>query len=282
MLLLSRTSPISGIDQAAPSAMTLTRHQRGTLVLFATFSLYWLATLRLDMEASAWQQALLGFNTWLFLVIALKLSTPAERTQTIAMVLVATAVECLCSIIWGLYRYRLENLPMYVPPGHGLFFLMALRMADLPWIKHSARVLVTAVLVGAIGLVLRGLFVLPVPDLFGFGSWVVLLCFLLAGRYPLFYAMTFALTMVLEFYGTSLGTWTWQAQVPYLGIPCGNPPAAIGVGYCIMDNLARRLAPHLTRAWSQVLAFRWNRSPRLWTTPAAAPVATQPSTESGS
>jgi hypothetical protein len=40
--------------------------------------------------------------------------------------------------------------------------------------------------------------------------------------------------------------------VPLLGLPAGNPPAAIGVGYCIMDALARQLAPHLPRALASI------------------------------
>src|SRR4051794_4144177 len=214
MLLLANGARSTSIVTGPPGASTLTRHQRVTLLLFAAFTLYWLATLRLDIDATFGQQLLLGFNTWLFLVVALKLSTPAERTQTIAMVLVATGVECLCSIVWGLYRYRLENLPMYVPPGHGLFFLMALRITDLPWVHRYPRGLVGLVLIGTIALALRGLLFVGEPDLFGLGSWIVMLCFLLAGRYPLFYGMTFALTMLLEFYGTGLGTWAWQPHVP--------------------------------------------------------------------
>ena len=53
-------------------------------------------------------------------------------------VLVATAFECLCSLILGVYRYRLENLPLYVPPGHGLFFLVAVRVADLPLLRRRS------------------------------------------------------------------------------------------------------------------------------------------------
>ncbi len=56
----------------------------------------------------------------------------------------------------------------------------------------------------------------------------------------------------LEFYGTGLGTWSWLPVVPLLGLPAANPPAAIGVGYCIMDAAARQLAPRLRGALARV------------------------------
>jgi hypothetical protein len=59
--------------------------------------------------------------------------------------------------------------------------------------------------------------------------------------------------MILEFYGTSLGNWAWAPVSPILGLPTGNPPAAIGVGYCIMDGLARLLAPRVEHAAQKVL-----------------------------
>ena len=47
------------------------------------------------------------------------------------LVVVATVLECVGSLIWGAYTYRLSNLPLYVPAGHGLFYLSALRAASI-------------------------------------------------------------------------------------------------------------------------------------------------------
>ena len=72
--------------------------------------------------------------------------------------------------------------------------------------------------------------------------WLMLIFFLRRGRDPLLFAVTFGLTMVLEFYGTAVGTWHWAAVFPNTGLPAGNPPSAIGAGYCVLDALAVRLA----------------------------------------
>ena len=43
--------------------------------------------------------------------------------------MVATCAEVVGSIIWGVYTYRLENLPSFVPPCHGLVYLAGVSLA---------------------------------------------------------------------------------------------------------------------------------------------------------
>jgi len=237
-------------ERAELAAEQNRRETRVTLFLAAAFLLYCPLTLALDTTTSGSQQVLLGLTTWAFLVVALRLCPAEQRIQVISMVIVATGFECLGSLVLRAYTYRLDNLPLYVPPGHGLFFLVAVRLAVLPWVERRARLVVVAVFAGSILLLARGL-LQPTPDLFGFGSWLVLVPFLFCSRFGFLYAISFGLTMALEYYGTTLGNWAWAPESPILGLPTGNPPAAIGVGYCIMDSLARAFAPRV-----QVLRVR--------------------------
>jgi hypothetical protein len=216
---------------------------RTTLFLGAASLAYWLLALRLDSQTMLSQQVALGLITWLFLALALRLSPPAERVQVLTMVGVATAFEVFSSLLVGFYRYRLENIPLYVPPGHGLFFLMALRVSELPWIVRRQWLAVGSALAASVALAIRGAVFLPTPDLFGLAAWLVFLWFVFSGRYPRFYAVSFAMTMALEFYGTSLSLWRWAPVAPIVGLAAGNPPCGIGAGYCVMDGIARRLAP---------------------------------------
>lgn len=226
---------------------------RTTLVLLVAFTAYWLVFLRLDIATDAPQQAALALTAWAFLALALRASPPAERVQVLTMVGVATACECLGSILWGAYRYRLGNLPLYVPAGHGLFYLTALRVAELPALREHARAIVVGVVVFASALLARNLAAPPLPDLLGLVTFAVLVRFIVRGRFPLLYAVSYAMTMALEFYGTSLGIWTWAPVLPGLMLPAANPPAGIGAGYCAMDGLARRMAPRVAR-----LVARWS------------------------
>jgi hypothetical protein len=75
--------------------------------------------LALDHFASAGQQLILGVATWLILIGACTSLGAEDRVRALLVVVVATCGEVLNSIVLGAYTYRLENLPTFVPPGHG-------------------------------------------------------------------------------------------------------------------------------------------------------------------
>ena len=61
-------------------------------------------------------------------------------------VVVATTAEILCSLIWGIYDYRLGNLPVFVPAGHGLVYLVGYRFSQTRLVEmHHAVVRAVAV-----------------------------------------------------------------------------------------------------------------------------------------
>jgi hypothetical protein len=49
----------------------------------------------------------------------------------------------------------------------------------------------------------------------------------------------------LELYGTAIGTWRWERELPGLGIPDGNPPSGGASGYVWFDVMALLVAPYL-------------------------------------
>src|SRR2546427_1905473 len=167
---------------------------RGTVALLVAFALLIAFLLPLDRATTAAQQLALSLVAWGFLVAALALQSTAIRVQVIVLVIVATVLECIGSLVWGAYTYRLENLPLYVPAGHGLFYLSALRAASLPWLRRNARVVVVAVAAGATAWMLYGLAARPLPDLLGLVTWAIFIRFIVRGRYPLLYALSFAMT----------------------------------------------------------------------------------------
>ena len=218
---------------------------RGSLGYALAFAGFVGVALPLDRTTSSLEQSALGLTAWIFLAIALWLQPPAVRVQIAALVVLATLLEIVGSILWGAYRYRLGNLPLYVPAGHGLFYLAALRVASLPILERHARRIVIAVTAGATLWMLYGLARPPLPDLLGFVTWAIFIRFIVRGRYPLLYAVSFAMTTALELYGTGLGIWRWAPVLPGLMLPAGNPPTGIGAGYAAMDALTRRIVGRL-------------------------------------
>ncbi len=79
--------------------------------------------LAVDTQVDAQAQLLLGAAAWIALALALCGVPPLQRAQALVVVVVASCAEVVGSIIWGVYTYRLENLPSFVPPCHGLVYL---------------------------------------------------------------------------------------------------------------------------------------------------------------
>ena len=42
--------------------------------------------------------------------------------------LFATIGEVTGSLVWGVYHYRLHNLPLFIPPAHGLVYLSGIAL----------------------------------------------------------------------------------------------------------------------------------------------------------
>jgi hypothetical protein len=194
-----------------------------------------------DSKVTAvWQQDVLGGLTFTVLFLA-ALKTPKEqRVQVWTCVVVATCFEVFGSLVWGVYRYRLHNLPLFVPPGHGIVYLFGLLAAQTPVVRHHGRRVAHAILGAAAVWAMLGLTVLPVLtgwfDVQGALCLPVFAYFLLRSpRWPLFAAI-FVIVSELEICGTSFGNWTWMATAPWTHIPSGNPPSVIAGGYCVIDG----------------------------------------------
>ena len=76
--------------------------------------------------AGIWVQRLLGLATWVVLLALLRGEGRSVRIQVAAVMVAATMLEYTASPLLGLYTYRLQNVPSFVPPGHGLVYLAAL------------------------------------------------------------------------------------------------------------------------------------------------------------
>ena len=226
-----------------------------TLFCLATLTIT-VTGLALDHFANLSVQMLLALCTWGFLAIAFVHLTPMERAQTSVVVVVATCAEVIGSVIWGVYTYRLGNLPLFVPPGHGLVYLTGLRLSQTPLFRERARLLVTGAMVAVGAWALLGLTALERTDAAGAVGAVVLLLFLWRGRAPAVYAGVFFAVAFLEIYGTAIGTWRWAEEIPGLGVPDGNPPSGAASGYVFFDIAALALAPGLLLWWARVTGRR--------------------------
>jgi hypothetical protein len=213
---------------------------RGALPLLG--AAYLAALLAADHFASRGEQLALGALTWAVLALALRRLPLATRVQALGVVAFATVGEVTGSLIWGVYHYRLHNLPLFVPPAHGIVYLTGLQLSRA--LRRHVRLLAGTAAATAFGWGLLGLTVLPHRDVAGAIGVPLLLAFLWRSRNRAVYAAVFLVVAALELYGTALGTWQWARTLPGLGIPDGNPPSGVASGYVWFDVMALLVTPY--------------------------------------
>ena len=229
-------------------------------VAAAALAGYLALLLAVDTHVGTRGQLVLAGATWVVVAVALWRATAERRAQALLVVAVATSAEITGSVIWGVYTYRLENLPLFVPPAHALVYLAGVSLAAA--VARHERALVWTALIAVNVWAIVGLAGIPRTDIGGALGAVLLTFFLLRGRAPAIYAGVFLVVAALELYGTAIGTWTWAAEIPGTGIPNGNPPSGVASGYVWFDLVALALAPRVLSAVARL------RSPAARAAPA--------------
>ena len=192
-----------------------------------------------------WLQRGLGAATWVVLLLALRRVDPVVRAQTVVVVAFATLVEFVFSPTLGVYTYRFHNVPMYVPPGHGLVYLSAFALGHAPSVTRHLRAWSAVVLVAGGAWAGYGLFLAGRQDALGAFWFACLAGFLFFGPSKAVYVGAFAVVSWLELVGTHLGTWAWSTVGPTGAISIGNPPSGAAGGYGWFDLAGLLAAPYL-------------------------------------
>jgi hypothetical protein len=224
------------------------------LIRAAAIAGYLAALLAVDTQVGLHGQLALGGLTWIVLLVVARPLTPERRVQVAVVICAATVAELTGSILWGVYSYRLHNLPTFVPPAHGLVFMAGLSLSET--LRRHSRTLLLAAATAASVWGLLGLTVLPRTDAAGAVGVPLLLAFLWRSRFRATYAGVFVVVAALELYGTAIGTWRWAETLPGLGIPDGNPPSGVASGYVWFDVMALLFAPRLLAVMRRTWRFR--------------------------
>jgi hypothetical protein len=196
--------------------------------------------LAIDQHWARHGQVVVSAAAWIVCAALLARSAPRNRHALLACLAFATAGEVFLSLVWGLYEYRLGNIPLFVPPGHVLLFFLGMQIAArIPdrgewWIA-------------ALALPVVALFAWNGRDTLGPLLYALFLgCMLLSPSRKL-YATMFVLSLAMELYGTWIGNWAWSRQVPWLGLTTLNPPIAAGAFYCVLDLLVVSATSRVSR-----------------------------------
>lgn len=228
-----------------------------------TTAISWITlVLVLDADGGRWLQRGLGAATWVVLVALLARESPLVRVQTVVVVVFASVVEYTFAPLLEVYSYRFDNVPMYVPPGHGLVYLAALAIGRMALVSAYSRWWVNLVLLVGGAYAGYGVIGADRPDVLGAFWFCCLVAFLRWGPSPGLYIGACVVVTYLELVGTRLGNWTWGATDPTGLVSIGNPPSGAAGGYGWFDLAAIVVAPPALALLGRFTADRATPEPR--------------------
>ncbi|NVJ89309.1 MAG: hypothetical protein HWD82_07700 [Flavobacteriaceae bacterium] len=174
--------------------------------------------------------ALLSF-LWMY-----KRAYPRTRKLMIYAVFLGLLGEYFFSIYLGMYTYRLENVPWYVPLGHAALYGRVFIFSKDPLARkhHKAIEHFFALIIMIFAIVYLVFF----DDIFGF--LMTILVFLLLYKRPkdrLYFYTMYIVVALLEIGGTAFGCWKWPpiAFNVFEFLPSNNPPSGISLFYFLLD-----------------------------------------------
>jgi hypothetical protein len=219
---------------ASESSLYATFKSLGALYLFILFGLFLDSFYMLEITADA--QFYANITMFMGFLITFWKVNRRVKEQMVSAVIIAVLGEYLFSIALGMYTYRLENVPHYVPPGHALVYVAVLYFSRAKSIiKHRIkleRFLAIFILIYAT------VFLIFKNDVFGFVMTSATL-FILRNkpRERLFYLTMYISVAYLEIIGTNYLCWKWPATAwgIFDFLPSQNPPSGISLFYFLLD-----------------------------------------------
>jgi hypothetical protein len=207
------------------------------VAVVATFS----AGLIVDQYGGLIGQLAVSAWSWLLMLRLISASPARWRSAFFACLVWATAGEIFLSLVWGLYTYRLGNIPFFIPPGHVFLFWLGLTFA--PRLPAGFVYTIPVVAIGYAGHAFyQGFDTVSIPLVALF-----VLCWLQPHGRRL-YSLMLVISLAVELYGTWLGNWTWHREVNYFPLNSANPPLAAGSFYCMLDVLVGLTVRMLSRS----------------------------------
>ncbi|MBV9470784.1 MAG: hypothetical protein JO316_18055 [Abitibacteriaceae bacterium] len=205
-------------------------------------------------------QELSNLIAFLYLSILISQMRPSRRLLAVLFVPLSAIGEAIFTLVFGLYHYRLNAIPLYVPLGHSILLSVGLSYADRSlWRVHKrtlqqALLLFHALLIGGTLLLFHDIL-----------SALLLAVFLIVlwqsrSRSRTTYLVIGGLVLYIELLGTMWGCWRWE-PFAFGVLRTTNPPLGAFACYVIADIIAVKMAA-LVGSWCSPLHI-----PRLTTAP---------------
>jgi hypothetical protein len=170
-----------------------------------------------------------------FIWVYSKVSVKIQKLMIYGLAMAFTG-EVVFALILGMYTYRLENLPIYVPIGHSLVYAAVFYIAKEPIIRINKHVVINTLYI--LMIIYSTAWLIFANDIFGFLCMVlIILIFKRKPHTKLFFLIMFFMIVYLELIGTYFECWVWPEiwfdKISF--ISSANPPSGISVFYFGFD-----------------------------------------------
>ena len=165
-----------------------------------------------------------------------KRASKRVRKLMIYAVFLGLLGEYFFSIYLGMYTYRLENIPWYVPFGHAALYGRVFIFSKDALVKkyHKAIEQLFTIIIIVFALVYLVFF----TDVFGFVMTIAVFAILyFRPKDRLYFYTMYIIVALLEIGGTAFGAWKWPSIAfdTFSFLPSNNPPSGISLFYFLLD-----------------------------------------------
>jgi hypothetical protein len=241
---------------ASKSPFYATFKSLGALFLFIAFGLFLDSFYVIEISENA--QLFANISMLVGFAIVFWQVNKRVREQMVFAVIIAILGEYLFSIVLGMYTYRLQNVPHYVPPGHAIVYVAVLYFSKATSIiKHKINI---EKFLAIFIIIYATVFLIFKNDVFGFVMTVATLLILRnKPRERLFYLTMYIAVAYLEIIGTTYKCWWWPTTAwnVFSFLPSHNPPSGISLFYFLLDLGTLWLYKQRHKiAWSRMKSIR--------------------------
>lgn len=160
------------------------------------------------------------------------------RKLMFTMVFLSFLGELLFCKVFGMYEYRLADIPVYVPFGHSIVYASGYILSKTDWATRNEKVM-RIVLPGLISLtlILSGLFL---NDIFSLILLPLILWLFRRKKWQSVYHYITVCVFFIEIVGTQYQCWTWAPKI-FNYIPSANPPLGAVFFYLCGDVILAKI-----------------------------------------
>ena len=179
-----------------------------------------------------------------YFLLFFSVSDSTLKKLMLLMVLLSYIGEIIFCTLLGMYQYRTEMIPLYVPFGHAIVYASGYVFARTNWaIKYEKRLRTIFITFFILLFIAVGYFL---NDVFSLIFGALFFVILKRKKWQNLYCFIALCVLFIELVGTYFKCWTWATKT-FILIPTANPPMGAIFFYAGGDILLVKIISYLDK-----------------------------------